>query len=116
MAGYDNEWRYIPVRRFAIMIENSLTLATKPFVFEENDAGSWSAIRAMANDFLTRLWRSGGLAGQRPSEGYFVKVGLGETRAEADVLNGRLIVDIGIAPVRPAEFVMIRIQQKIQSR
>ncbi len=112
MASHDNEWRYVPVRRFAIMVEQSLIGATQSAVFEENDANSWATIRLMADDFLARLWRSGGLAGQRSSDAYFVKVGLGETMTEDDVLNGRLIVDIGFAPLRPAEFVIIRIQHK----
>lgn len=116
MASRDNEWRYVPVRRFAIMVEQSVRLSTQPLLFEENDADVWQTIHAMVGNFLGQLWRSGALAGRKPSEAYFVKVGLGETMTQDDVLNGRLIVDIGIAPVRPAEFVIIRIQQKTQSR
>ena len=114
MAGHDNEWRYVSVRRFAIMVEQSVKRAILPLAFEENNANAWRIIRVMADDFFARLWRAGALAGQTPSEAYFVKVGLGETMTQDDVLNGRLIADIGIAPVRPAEFVILRIQHKTQ--
>ena len=115
MAGYDNEWRYVPVRRTALFIKRSLSLGTEWAVFEPNDANTWASIKQSADGFLMGLWRSGALIGQRTHDAFFVKVGLGETMTEADIQNGRLIVEIGVAPVRPAEFVILKFQHKIQS-
>ena len=114
LAGNDNEWRYIPVRRTAIYIEQSCTIATEAYVFEPNDANTWTAIRTMLANFLSELWRAGGLAGASVKQSYFVKCGLGSTMTQNDILQGRLIVEIGFAPVRPAEFVVLRFEQKMQ--
>jgi len=114
LAGNDNEWRYIPVRRTAIYIEQSCKLATKAYVFEPNDANTWTTIKKMLSNFLTELWRAGGLAGASANQSYFVKCGLGSTMTQNDIQQGRLIVEIGFAPVRPAEFVILRFEQKMQ--
>ena len=113
LAGNDNEWRYIPVRRFFIMVEESVKKATEPFVFEPNDANTWTKVKAMIENFLTLQWRAGALQGAKPNDAFFVHVGLGETMTEDDVLNGRMIVEIGMAAVRPAEFIILRFSHKM---
>ena len=114
LAGNDNEWRYVPVRRFFIMVEESVKKATEQFVFEPNDANTWAKIRAMIENFLLLQWRAGALAGAKPEDAFFVKVGLGETMSALDILEGRLIVEIGMAAVRPAEFIILRFSHKMQ--
>ena len=109
LAGNSNEWRYVSVRRFAIMLEESIRRATEPFVFEPNDASTWARVRQMTENFLMTQWRSGALQGATPEQAYFVKVGLGETMTQLDVLEGRLIVETGFSVVRPAEFIILRI-------
>lgn len=114
LAGNDNEWRYVNVRRFFIFVEESVQKATEPFVFEPNDANTWTRVRAMIENFLTLQWRQGALAGPTPSQAFFVKVGLGQTMTTDDILNGRMIVEIGMAAVRPAEFIILRFSHKMQ--
>jgi phage tail sheath protein FI len=114
MAGNDNEWRYINVRRFFTFVEESTKKATEPFVFESNDANTWIRIRAMIENFLTLQWRQGALAGATTKEAFYVKVGLNETMTALDILEGRLIVEIGMAAVRPAEFIILRFSHKMQ--
>lgn len=114
LAGNDNEWRYVPVRRFFIFIEQSIKKATEPVVFEPNDANTWSKVRGMIENFLASLWRDGAIAGATPQDAFFVKVGLGETMSALDILEGRLIVEIGVAAVRPAEFIILRFMHKLQ--
>lgn len=113
LAGNDNEWRYVPVRRFFIMVEESTKKATEPFVFEPNDANTWVKVRAMIENFLILQWRSGALQGAKPEDAFFVRVGLGETMTETDILEGRMIVEIGMAVVRPAEFIILRFSHKM---
>lgn len=114
LAGNDNEWRYISVRRFYNMVEESVKKATEPFVFEPNDANTWVKVRAMIENFLTLQWRAGALAGAVPEDAFYVKVGLGQTMTAVDVLEGRMIVEIGMAVVRPAEFIILRFSHKLQ--
>lgn len=108
LAGNDNEWKYISVRRFYNMVEESVKKATEPFVFEANDANTWVKVRAMIENFLILQWRQGALQGAKPDEAFFVRVGLGETMTALDILEGRMIVEIGMAVVRPAEFIILR--------
>ena len=115
LAGNDNEWRYVPVRRFFNMAEESIKKATEPFVFEPNDRGTWVRVRAMIENFLTVQWRQGALAGAVTEQAFFVKVGLGETMTAQDILEGRMIVEIGLAVVRPAEFIILRFAHKMQT-
>lgn len=114
LSGNDNEWRYINVRRFFNFVEESTSKASEPFVFESNDANLWVRIRAMIENFLTLQWRQGALAGSTTKEAFYVKVGLGETMTAQDILEGRLIVEIGMAVVRPAEFIILRFSHKMQ--
>ena len=114
LAGNDNEWRYVPVRRFFNMAEESIKKATEPFTFEPNDANTWVRVRAMIENFLTIQWRQGALAGSTPAQAFFVKVGLGETMTAQDILEGRMIVEVGMAVVRPAEFIILKFAHKMQ--
>ena len=107
----DSAWRYINVRRIFIYVEASIDRGTQWVVFEPNDEPLWARVRATITNFLTSTWRSGMLQGSTPDEAFFVKVDR-TTMTQDDIDNGRLICLIGIAPVKPAEFVIFRIQQK----
>jgi len=113
LAGNDNEWRYISVRRFYNMVEESVKKVTEPFVFEPNDANTWVKVRSMIENFLILQWRAGALQGAKPEDAFFVRVGLGETMTALDILEGRMIVEIGLAVVRPAEFIILRFSHKM---
>ncbi|QJB32064.1 phage tail protein [Chitinophaga oryzae] len=108
LAGNDNEWRYVSVRRFFNMVEESTKKATLQFVFEPNDANTWVRVQAMIENFLLTLWRQGALQGATPDKAFYVAVGLGKTMTAQDILNGFMIVEIGMAAVRPAEFIILR--------
>lgn len=114
LAGNDNEWRYVSVRRFFNMVEESVKKASEPFVFEPNDANTWNKVRAMIENFLLLQWRAGALAGAKPEQAFFVRVGLGQTMTAQDILEGRMIVEIGMAVVRPAEFIILKFSHKMQ--
>lgn len=114
LAGNDNEWRYVPVRRFFNMVEESVQKATERFVFEPNDANTWIKVKAMITNFLNLQWKAGALAGPTPESAYYVKIGLGETMTAQDILEGKMIVEIGMAAVRPAEFIILRFSHKMQ--
>ena len=114
LAGNDNEWRYIPVRRLFSMIEESCRRSTAFAVFEPNDLTTWLKVKGMIESFLYGLWEQGALAGATPDAAYFVNVGLGKTMTPQDVLEGRMIVEVGIAAVRPAEFIILRFSHKLQ--
>jgi uncharacterized protein len=115
LAGNDNEWRYISVRRFFNMVEESVKKSTSWAVFEPNDANTWLKVKSMIENFLTLLWRQGALAGSKPEEAFFVEVGLNKTMTYVDILEGRMIVKIGMAAVRPAEFIILEFSHKIQT-
>lgn len=115
LAGNDNEWRYVSVRRFAIMVEESCKKSTERFVFEPNDANTWTKVRSMIENYLGFLWREGALAGAKPNDAFFVRCGLGETMTAQDITEGRLNVEIGMAVVRPAEFIISRFSLKMQT-
>ena len=111
LAGNDNEWRYVNVRRFCIFTEESIRRATRQFVFEPNDANTWVKVKGMIENFLNSLWRQGALMGAKPADAYSVQVGLGSTMTALDVLEGRMVVVVGLCPVRPAEFIVLRFVQ-----
>lgn len=113
LAGNDNEWRYVSVRRFFNMVEESSKKSTEPFVFEPNDANTWVKVQGMLENFLTVLWRQGALQGAKPEHAFYVAVGLGKTMTALDILEGRMIVEIGMAVVRPAEFIILRFSHKM---
>lgn len=114
LAGNDNEWRYVPVRRLYIFVEESVKKATEFVVFEPNDANTWLRSKTMIENFLSKLWRDGALAGAKPEEAFFVRVGLGQTMSAQDILEGRLNIEIGLAAVRPAEFIILKFSHKLQ--
>jgi phage tail sheath protein FI len=114
LDGSSNEWRYVPVRRLFIMIEESAKKASYFAVFEPNDATTWLKVKGMIESFLYGLWQQGALAGSTSKAAYYVNVGLGTTMTQQDILEGRLIVEIGIAAVRPAEFIILRFSHKLQ--
>src|SRR5262249_36724488 len=107
----DASWKYINVRRLFIFIEASIDYGTQWGVFEPNDEPLWARVRATITNFLTTQWRAGALQGATAAEAFFVKIDR-TTMTQDDIDNGRLICLIGIAPVKPAEFVIFRIQQK----
>lgn len=113
LAGNDNEWRYVNVRRFFNFVEESVKKATEQFVFEPNDANTWVRIQAMIENFLTVLWRQGALQGIKPEHAFYVSLGLGKTMTALDILEGRMIIEIGMAAVRPAEFIILRFSHKM---
>jgi phage tail sheath protein FI len=103
-------WTYVNVRRLFNMIEESIAGSTRWVVFEPNDATLWKSIRRDVGAFLTLLWRQGALQGTKPEEAFFVKCDA-ETNTQDDIDAGRVVTVIGIAPVKPAEFVIFRIGQ-----
>jgi phage tail sheath protein FI len=107
----DSSWKYIPVRRLFIFVEKSLYQGLQWVVFEPNAEPLWAKVRRTITGFLRRLWLDGALMGVSEDEAFFVRCDR-STMTEDDIANGRLIVIVGIAPVRPAEFVIIRIAQK----
>lgn len=113
LAGNDNEWRYINVRRFFSFVEDSIQRATALFVFESNGPVAWLGVKAMIENFLTGLWRQGALQGTKPEHAFRVVVGLGETMTPQDVLEGRMIIVIGMATMRPAEFTILTLTLKM---
>jgi phage tail sheath protein FI len=107
-------WRYIPVRRTAIMIEQSIYNGIQWAVFEPNDYRLWSSLRINVGAFMDNLFRAGAFQGEKASDAYFVRCALGDTMTQDDVDRGQVIVIVGFAPLKPAEFVIVRIQQKTQ--
>lgn len=107
-------WKYLNVRRLFIYVEESIKANTNWVVFEPNSTTLWSRVTRTIETFLATCWRDGALAGSSPSEAFFVECGP-TTMTQDDIDNGRLICQIGIAPVKPAEFVIFRITQKTAS-
>jgi hypothetical protein len=105
-----NEWKYIPVRRTALFIEESLYRGTQWVVFEPNDEPLWAQIRLNIGAFMQNLFRQGAFQGQTPREAYFVKCDK-ETTTQNDINLGIVNIIVGFAPLKPAEFVVIKIQQ-----
>ncbi len=114
LDGNSLDWRYINVRRTMIMLEESIRLAAKAMVFEPNVAGTWVTMKGMISNFLTGIWKRGGLAGAVPEDAFSVHVGLGETMTPEDILEGILRVTVLVAISRPAEFIEITFQQQMQ--
>lgn len=113
LDGNSNDWRYIPIRRTLIYIEQSCKLATQNYVFEPNDANTWRMVIGMLSNFLNTMWRQGALQGARPQDAFTVLCGVGSTMTSADILNGFLKVNILVALLRPAEFIVISFQQQM---
>jgi uncharacterized protein len=115
MDGFDNsgndDFKYVPVRRFTLFIEESLFRGLKFAVFEPNDEPLWAQIRLAAGAFMNNLFRQGAFAGKTTTDAYFVKVDR-ETTTQNDINLGIVNVLVGFAPLKPAEFVIVTIQQK----
>lgn len=109
-ASSNSAFQYVNVRRLFIYVEESIRVNTNWVVFEPNDTTLWTRVRITISSFLDTLWRSGMLAGASPEESYFVEIGTA-TMTTDDIKNGRLICNVGIAPSRPAEFVIFRVTQ-----
>lgn len=108
----DPEWKYINVRRLFLFLEQSIERGVQFAVFEPNTENLWATVKQSISNFLITVWRNGGLEGVKEEEAFFVNVGYNVTMTQTDIDNGRLIVEVGVAPVKPAEFVIIRISQK----
>ena len=104
----DSDWKYVNVRRLLIFIEASIERGLQWVVFEPNAEPLWARVRRVISNFLTVVWRNGALEGIKPEEAFFVKCDR-TTMTQTDIDNGQLIVLVGVAPVKPAEFVIVRI-------
>jgi len=114
LDGNSNEWRYINVRRFFNMVEESVQKSTVWAVFEPNTKNTWVMVKSMIDNYLTTKWKEGSLAGAKPDDAFYVKVGLGITMTADDILNGIMNVEIGMAVARPAEFIVLKFSHKMQ--
>jgi uncharacterized protein len=111
-ATSDGEWKYVNLRRYFNYLERSIDKGTQVFVFESNGDRLWENVRRTVYDFLLNEWKSGRLMGLKPDEAFFVRCDR-TTMTQNDIDNGRLICLVGVAPLRPAEFVIFRIGQKL---
>lgn len=114
LDGNSNDWRYINVRRTMIMLEQSIKIACKAYVFEPNNANTWATIKSMIDSFLFNQWKKGALVGATSSDAYSVSVGLGATMTADDILEGIMRITVLVAVSRPAEFIEITFQQQMQ--
>lgn len=114
LDGNSLDWRYVNVRRTMIMLEQSIQLGAKAFVFEPNTANTWGTIRSGIENFLTEVWKQGGLAGAVPADAFSVHIGLGESMTSQDILDGVMRFTVLVAISRPAEFIEITFQQQMQ--
>jgi uncharacterized protein len=104
-----SDWRYVNVRRLGFHLEASIAHGLRWVVFEPNDEPLWLRVRMEVDTYLHRFWRNGAFPGLKPQEAYVVRCGLGVTMTQADLDAGRLVVEVAVAPVKPAEFVVIRL-------
>ncbi|WP_338862438.1 phage tail sheath family protein [Mycetohabitans rhizoxinica] len=104
-------WRYVPVRRLFSAAEKDIKRAMAFAVFEPNNQPTWEKVRAAIDAYLHGIWKAGGLMGTKPEEAYFVRLGLGVTMTQAEIDEGKMIVQVGMAPVFPAEFIILRFTQ-----
>ncbi len=114
LDGNSQDWRYINVRRTLIFIEQSIKYAAKAYVYEPNTSNTWVLVKSMISSFLNDLWKLGGLVGASPEQAYQVEIGLGATMTPNDVLDGVMRISVKVAISRPAEFIVITFQQKMQ--
>ncbi|MBK6995804.1 MAG: phage tail sheath family protein [Lewinellaceae bacterium] len=113
LDGNSQDWRYVNVRRTVIFIEQSIKYAMEAYVFEPNDSNTWLTVKSMVANFLTTVWKSGGLAGSTPEDAFSVDIGLGSTMTAVDILDGIMNITVKIAVTRPAEFIVISLHQKV---
>lgn len=113
LDGNSEDWRYVPVRRTMTFLEQSIKLAARAYVFEPNDANTWTGVKSMISSFLSSVWKEGGLQGAQPADAFQVLIGLGTTMTPEDLLNGYMNITVKVAVVRPAEFIEITFQQEM---
>lgn len=114
LDGNSQDWRYISVRRAMLMIEQSVKIAMEAYVFEPNVSSTWLKAKTSIDNFLTTLWKAGTLVGSSTSEAFETNVGLGVTMTPTDILDGIMRISVKVAISRPAEFIVITFQQKMQ--
>ena len=110
LAAEASAWRYLNVRRLFNMVEESIARSTRWVIFEPNDESLWKSIRRDISAFLLMVWRDGALMGATPEQAFFVKCDA-DTNPPESIDQGRVVIVIGIAPVKPAEFVIFKIGQ-----
>ncbi len=113
LDGNSNDWKYLPVRRTLIFLEQSCKLATHAYVFEPNVKNTWEAVKAMIGSFLTSVWKEGGLQGATAASAFSVECGLGSTMTAEDLLLGFMKVTVKVAVVHPAEFIILSFEQEM---
>jgi hypothetical protein len=114
LDGNSLDWKYINVRRTMIMLEQSIKMALRSYVFEPNDANTWVTVKSMIVNYLTEKWKQGALAGASPEDAFDVQIGLGVTMTGLDILEGKMLISVKLAIVRPAEFIVVRFEQQMQ--
>ena len=114
LDGNSQDWRYISVRRTMIMLEQSIKISAETYVFAPNNASTWANVKASISNFLTGKWKEGALVGASPNQAFEVHLGLGVTMTPNDILDGFMRITVKVAVVRPAEFIVITFQQKMQ--
>ncbi len=114
LDGNSQDWRYVSVRRTVIFIEQSIKYAAEAYVFEPNVSSTWTNLKALITNFLTNVWQAGALAGATPEDAFGVDVGLGVTMTPTDILDGIMRITVKLAVTRPAEFIVITFEQKMQ--
>lgn len=115
LDGNSVDFKYIAVRRTLIYLEQSCKLAVESYVFQPNDANTWSAVKSMINNFLTNVWKEGGLAGASPQDAFTVECGLGTTMTANDILEGLMNITVKVAILHPAEYIVLTFRQKMAS-
>lgn len=114
LDGNSQDWRYIPMQRTAIYVEETIKNLMEPYALSANTPATWTAVKAMVENFLTGMWKDGGLQGAKPQEAFNVQVGLGSTMTQQDIVDGNMILQVYLAMVRPAEFLVLTFQQQMQ--
>ncbi|UZM16223.1 phage tail sheath subtilisin-like domain-containing protein [Pseudomonas kielensis] len=109
----DLDWRYVPVRRLFNSAEKDIKKTMQTMVFEPNNSFTWERVRGAIDNYLRKLWQEGGLLGNSEKEAYFVQIGKGLSMTEDDIKDGRMIVNVGMAAVRPAEFIILQFTQDV---
>lgn len=107
----DDDWRYVPVRRLFDAAERDIKKALQPMVFEPNSQPTWKRVQTAIDNYLYSLWQQGGLAGNKAEDAYFVRVGKGITMTQDEINQGKMIIQVGMAAVRPAEFIILQFTQ-----
>jgi len=114
LAGGDGIWQYVPVRRFFIMLKESLQRSTHWVIYEPNEPKTWKKVVTMLEDYLSQKWRRGALAGVSPHLAYYVKCGIGKTMTDQDLLDGKIRIEVGLAILRSGEFEVLQILHQMQ--